>query len=332
MIWVRSATACALATLLLTHSNSASAEPPSMDLASIPIARCTTQEVLARTSLAVSRSGADGAQTALELADQLGPLIDKAGDSDRPIRDLLNPEDLATFVTLSEQVKVVQLAAYIDSRRMRDLRVLQKMVQIADRIYRFGDHSSSSPEDETLTAVIIAMREEAETKAWSALAPPSMGACSLNVALALLVIDADRRVDKEKSSSAIHEVEGVLARYGGPSADLSKVSAADKDKIRSLAAEIEPLRSFGAYATDLDNIRQLAEVSELNDRMMRRDALSSGGRIERLGKSAASIREQEQLSERETYASKILGVINERIPSDMIKNLSDQAGSASDKE
>lgn len=104
----------------------------------LSLSRCTLGEVIGRLKFESVKNAGIIAEQSLSVNDEMLSLLDKLPKSDKPVSEPLTEAQLVRFTELTSRQKTIQLSALIESRRQRDLDVLEKMAKLADHEMRWG--------------------------------------------------------------------------------------------------------------------------------------------------------------------------------------------------
>jgi hypothetical protein len=292
------------------------------DIASVPVAKCTAQEVTSRMRMQAITGAGDLATGQLPLLDEIRKINDKAEDPDKPVGEQLWQPDLVRFVELEQALKVGALGSYVESRRERDAKALQRMVEIADAEWRFQRHDHSG-DDAALAVVLHAMREIAHRQRdWPhQIDVQLVGVCSFAYAASQLAeagLAVLRETDLDGPTTALQ----IMAnKYKVKAIDPAKLTPADRDEYYRIRHEMDVRMRAYAYVTDMANLVWLAQAMDANYAAMKQDVIAGGGEVNQIGKTAERMLADGQISPQQQMGWRAISVINERIPADMMRDL-----------
>jgi len=301
-----------------------------MRVSDLPLERCELREVIARTQFASEEKAAAIAEQSLPLLNQLLQINSKATISNKPIKDQLSTEDIAKFTELNQRLKTTQLAQLMESRRQRDLMVIEKMVMVADREYRWQDYPKEKDPDSTISAAIQLLRLTIKD---NKISRPTSSACTLEYALHALENEAIAKLNagSARLDSAMKEFKSILAKYRLDKLDRSRLSKIDLEKVNELFnGVISPMQRHGEFIKDIEHIKLMARASEITYESNIQDIAFSGGDIEAIGKTIQRRNKNNEFNESTQIALGLWTKINEVIPSEFIRELS-EIGRQSDK-
>ena len=304
---------------ILASALSSQVNAQSDDIARLPPERCSVREVGAFQKMeAISAAGAL-AEESMKVLAEIQTINDKATDPVRPVGEQLSPTDLTRFVELTSKLKVQQLASFIASRRERDLIAIDRMVQVADRIWRFDSLEPRGGDEDVYQAVIGALREAADQQEWSReLEEPKSTTCSMARALYRLQMEADVKLDADAFERDVQYLQDVAKEHGGLD-DLSKLPKELRTPVVNARARVATTRSTLQFILDINNLRLMSEMSDLIYSTEQQDVVLGAGDIESVGKSINAMNERSLLDQRQKTAIQLWRFINEKIPSEYIK-------------
>lgn len=294
-----------------------------MRVADLPLERCGLREVISRMEFESGEKAAAIAEQALPVLEEIEKINSKATVQYRPIQDQLSSEDIGKFTELTQRLKVIQLAQIMESRRERDLMVIEKMVMIADRVYRWQDYPKENDPDSIIYAAIQLLRSAIKDNNIDAPASPI---CTLKYALHAVESEAIAKLNEGDSAlgSAMKELELILRKYGMEKLDRSRLSKSDLQKVNELNnGVINPMRRHWVYVKDVENIKLMAHASEIAYESNIQDIAFSGGDVDAIGKTIERRSRNNEFNESTQIALGLWVKINEMIPSPFIQELLD---------
>lgn len=178
----------------------------------VPLERCELREVIARMQFESVEKAAAIAEQTLPVLKQMEQISAKAKIQDKPLKDQLAADDLIKLTELSQRFKTTQLAQLMESRRQRDLMVIEKMTMIADRDYRWNDHPAENDPDFIIYSALQLLRFTVKK---DSITVPTVQSCTLNYALHLIENEAIEKLNSIKGlDSVISSIKSILAKYG----------------------------------------------------------------------------------------------------------------------
>lgn len=273
-----------------------------------------------------SRSEARIAERNLSVAEELRKFMDsrkwKPGVA---IGLQMTPKESETFGSLTQQNKAGLLAALIESKRTRDARVFGRMARIADQTARYGlEIPPSNTEDYTLLSALVGARELMPVKLEDALKTDGVDKdCTLDKALNLAAKDAIATLQHMPNLDAVNARLNVLMNKYGRPVKLEKMSAQER---RSYSEELLPVmqkvQSYSALAEDMVRLQRLNRVSLLQLAARRQDQYTAPGDLKYSGTTWNEWVRIGRISPAQNQDSKIVNVINDKIPAEIVKDLS----------
>jgi len=301
----------------------ATAAEQRMRVTDLPLERCELREVIARAQFESVEKAAAIAEQALPLLDQLDQIASKATIPNKLIKDQLSPEDIGKFTELSQRLKTTQLAQLMESRRQRDLMVLEKMVMVADREYRWQDPPNEDNPDFIIYSALQLLRLTIEDKDISS---PTSSGCTLEYALDSLEHEVISKINagSARLEWAGKEFESILAKYRMKKLDRSRLSKTDLEKVNELVNDvIKPMQRHGIFFMDIEHIKLMARASEIIYESDKQDIAFGGGDIEAIGKTIQRRKNNNEFDKSTQIAIGLWRRINEKIPSEFTQELSE---------
>lgn len=288
------------------------------DIASVPVARCTTQEVTTRMDMEGAQGAGDLASGQIPILEETERLSAKATDPKKSVGEQLSQPDLVRFVELSQKIKIGMLSGYVESRRQRDARVLQRLVQIADSEYRFANYQVEG-EDAVLRDVLHAMRAVANEQRWSRkIDVQNSNVCSFRYAVNALADEALGKIDPATVGESTDALERIAQRNGMASINPDKLSDVDRAEFYRVRRDMAgPIAAF-TYAEDMRNLAFLSDAMDLNYRAMKTDVVAGGGDVDAIGKTIDRMVAAGQIGQPQQMGFRALRVINEKIPAEAV--------------
>jgi hypothetical protein len=259
------------------------------------------------------------------LLEEMKILANKVKDPNRPVGDQLNKADSIEFQKISQQNTSIAFGQMLESDRKRDIEVIDHLVQVADKNYRWGTEvQEDSPEflyQSIISVFFPAMSDPAKNLAVSV--PPTQ-VCSVQLALYKIESEAAVKLNDLESKFDLNKVNAVLngmnSRYHTTHIDRSKLSPDDQktlDDIRSRV--VYPVENEQQFINNLERIRLLETASELIYENGKKDLLDSGGDWNNIGSSLKNLIQNNKLDKMTVSAIGLLRIIAEKIPSEQVK-------------
>ncbi len=290
------------------------------EIASVPVAQCSVQEVTSRMEMQGISGAARVATAQLPLIHEISKIGEKAKDDERSVGEQISQPDLVRFVEISQQIKVGNLGLYIESRRERDARALQKLVQIADLEYRFSNNRVEDA-DIPLRELLHAFRAIAEREGWTLeIDIQAPNTCSFQLAAKALSEEALAKIDGDATSASAAALENIAKSYGMKTIDPEKLSEADRGKFYRIRRDLAGAISTSNYLHDLRDLALLAQAMDINYRAMQQDVIASGGDMNEIGKTVDRMAAEGLIDLPTQTAFRVLSILNEKVPADFIKN------------
>jgi hypothetical protein len=260
------------------------------------------------------------AEQALPVIEQLKQITNKAKTSDKPLKDQLPTEDVIEFAELSERMKTMTLAQLIESRRQRDLMVIEQMVMMADREYRWKDHPSENDGQAfTIYSALQLLKLSIEK---NNITVPDGESCILDYALHMIEKEGIEKLAAIKGVLSVgSSIQAILDKYGMEKLDRSRLSKADLDKINELETNVlQPAERLRSFIKDLENIKLMARASEIMYEANKQDIAFGGGNIDAIGMTIQKKSIDKEFDEDMQLTIGLWTMINDKIPSQLIQD------------
>lgn len=242
--------------------------------------------------------------------------------NDKPLADSMNVEEAAKFGNLQEQIKAGTLSSLVESRRVRDIRVISRARVLADRLSRDGfELPAEGTEDRTLIEILVGLRQIApkEARKDELRMLDRAQRCDLEVALATEAVRTLNEIDAEEVAQAAAEAERLSAAYGSP-IDVSKMPAAERDRfLGSTGPTLDRAIRKRDLADDLLNLAALEHASKKLYESNQKDLYAAPGDMDKLGSTWSAWIQDGVVKASEEKFGRVISYINERIPSDLVK-------------
>jgi hypothetical protein len=291
---------------------------PSARAAGFSSGHCELRDVIARMKFESIERAAAIAEQVLPIIKQLEELTNKAKKPDIPIKDQLSSDDIIKFTELSERIKTTNLAQLMESRRERDLTVIEKMTMIADRANRWNDHPAEDDPDFIVYSALQLLRVAVKK---NNITVPSTQSCTLDYALHLIENEGIEKLNAIKGlDSVVSSIKAILAKYGMDKIDRSRLSKADLEKINELETNIlNPAERLRSFITDIENIKLMSKASEIMYEANKQDIALGGGDIDAIGKTIQRKSKNKEYDDDLILAIGFWTMINEKMPSQIVQ-------------
>ncbi|MEM5537541.1 hypothetical protein WNY58_14220 [Neptuniibacter pectenicola] len=289
-----------------------------MKVSDLSLGRCELREVIARKQFESTDRAAAIAEQTLPLLKELEVINSKGTVPNKPIKDQLSADDIGKFAELSQRLKSAQISQLMESRRERDLKVMERMVMIADRDYRWQEQPEEKDPDFIIYSAIQLLRFTVKDVNINA---PTSSMCTLEYALHSLETEA---IDKLNSGNAqletaIKQFRSILAKYGMEKLDRSRLSKKELETVNDLMnGVIRPMQRHGDFIKDIENIKLMARASDITYESNKQDIAFSGGDISAIGATIQRRNKNNEFTENMQIALGLWIKINEKIPADIV--------------
>lgn len=285
----------------------------------IPLRQCKLQNVAALLILQSIKREAVISTNLIKTLDELRNLSLKARDSKKPIGEQLSITDLAKFSKAFQQVQTMKMANLVESRYQRDLRLIQKLTEIADNYYRWEKLPDENSKDILYAAILFSWRNEMESKDFTR---NTSNKCTLDYSLYLIELEPAKKLSNifPVIKAGVERVNQIYAKYNVKEKTFTILNEEDKKEVSSIReAIIVPARNEDFYLTDLENIRHFAKISELIYQSYMKHILYSGGNIEIVISTIENLIKSGEVNQEDEKMLRYWQLINEKFPSDEIK-------------
>lgn len=274
------ASIASIALTILAFSCNADTFSP-MVLSDIPLDKCTVDNLFIEIDKrALDREVRIG-NTALPLYKETKELLEKYQGNDKPIKDILPPDELKRFKEISAETLTSNLKRLAESRVQRDVELTYQLMKLAEQwrdhtvdpktlasIKKAIKNGSAAPDDEDAKKLAYLSLINVLVKDDPLPDPKIRNACNLDLAL----FNAGE-VSSNKFSQQIAKVPqyGDLMKLrtkyklsNGAYFDGVKLTKAETSRFQSDMNILQPLVDrLNRYVSDVEGIRRLMQISEL---------------------------------------------------------------------
>ena len=255
------------------------------------------------------------------LLNQLKKFNSKATIPGKPIINQLSSNDHQKYIEINQRLKITTFSKIIEGIRQRDIKVIQKMVLLADRDYRH--HLKPSEEDpdfsiySTLRLLRLMIRE-------NIISTPNSAICTIQYALHSIQKEAIDRLNLEKLqlSSSLTELKPILDKYGLDNVDRSKLSEVDVNKTDKLLDRVlGSMKRHSDFIQDIERIKIMALASDIVYESNKQDIAISGSNPQKLGRTIQRRINRNEFNTNTLIAIGLWAKINEKYFNNFIKQL-----------
>jgi hypothetical protein len=286
---------------------------------------CTLEASVSSIKFHVINRRGELATQAIPILAALDKINNKGTDPRKSLGEQLSQKDVASFAELSQRLKANQLQNLIVSGYGRDADVIQKMFEVANRIYIGGGEPQQGSPDYDAYSFLMAMlfATNAQTANQHTITVPPKEAfekCTLEGALHLIENDSLEKLNKLPVEKMSAYFSAMRQKYNVPSGpiDPMKFSVEDRAEVQRYVRNVlAPADHEKAFADNIENLKTLAKASELRYVQQTKDANDSGGDINAVGTSFDAMK----LDYKTKIALNLLDKIAEKVPSDWAKEM-----------
>jgi len=242
-----------------------------------------------------------------------------------PMVDQMSAEEASRFGELAQAQKAALFAALIESRRERDIRVIARMTRLADQVYRYGFElpKDEKSEEALLLGIVLSAEEAIPEKDRPAPMEDSQfdGKCTLEVALLLAAGDVIHEVTSMPGYEEWLSKVKVYGQYVKSDPDASRLSVAEREYLEKTFKPTSRVIMNGFwYANTLLRLALVESTSKVMADALRADQYESPADMSYSGTNWKRWVGEGRISPAQNRASGIVNFINEKIPSDFMKN------------
>ena len=235
----------------------------------------------------------------------------------------MTAKEADTFAKLKAPIDSGTMAALIESKRVRDVRVFGKLARLADQTARYGlEVPEARSENLKLMGILLGARKIMKVKleeVYSAEVSPK--GCTFDKALVLAAKDALKVVEAVPNFNEVKAAANVMGKKYGIPIKTEKMSAEDRRKFTDeIRPVLEKVQSYGILAEDLQRLHQLNRLSQLALESRRQDSYISPGDIKYSGTTWREWVSEGRITRLQNENSGLLNAINEVIPADIVKD------------
>jgi hypothetical protein len=282
---------------------------------------CTLEESVSNIKFFVINRRGELAKQAKPILAALGKINNKGTDPKKTLGEQLSQNDVAKFAELSQRLKANQLQNLIVSGYGRDADVIQKMFEVANRLYIGGGApQEGSPEYDNYSFLVIMQLAMKDQHAITTPPKEAFEKCSLEGALHLVENDSVVKFNKLPVNEMSDYFSDLRRRYNIPtgSIDQTKLAVEDRAKMQRYVRNVlAPAQHEQEFVDNIENLKTLAKASELRYMQQTKDANDSGGDINAVGTSFDTM----TLDYKTKIALGLLDKIAEKVPSDWAKEM-----------
>jgi hypothetical protein len=299
------------------------------DIEEIPIAECSIQKIQNQQILISTKKISEYSKYKINLTNELIELTKNAKDNKRSVGEQFKQDQLLAFERNRNAQIVISLRQLIEGDRERDIGEIKKLLEIADRVYRFGDIYDKKDSAYNGYLKIITLRNYYEktnleaNKNWD---DSYKEICSVSYALNTMTVEPIKLIDSLEIEKLGEKVKEMLIKYNLQTIDRSKFTDEDKRIFDSLyASKLEKYSTTINYLKDLQNLKLLDVVSRMKYKTLKEDLDLSGGDSRQYGERLKKIFSDPKVNPKLSYSYAMLNLIEKENPSYIAKQQQDTA-------
>ena len=282
----------------------------------LPFDKCEYREVIARLQAAMINQAGRSAEQSLAVLHEQDQLVAKAPLPDVPIGKQLTLEDSDKFSRLTQRLATLTMMQLMDSHRERDLRILLMWAQQIDAHNRWGTEPKGDNEEAAAWGLFVVARAMMNNKLTVTQPKPT---CSIQTAIALLENDYIERLNKLRLQEPLDELRQLSQKYKVHPIARDSMSPADQETYDRITRLMSPAQQLQDAIYNYETLKVLATASELLYGWDKSDVIESAGDTSAVGRSATAFVRGKDPSEPLVIAIGVLRLLNERIPSEQVK-------------
>lgn len=295
---------------------------------SIPLAKCDVKTIVWQLHAIDIEVQGRLAVAGQEHLREIEAVSAKATKPNAPVGDQLSRPDILRFEQARQRLISNGMRGLIESRRDRDADVINQLVQVADKNYRYETEVPPGHSDYIFQEILNMFRAAQQLSPRSpVIRTPLTARCSFDLALYSVEVEGVDRINKTDMTPLNAMLRDFQARYKMDKIDRGRLSPADKSTYDEIVQTlINPYRRAERFVDDLENIRILTNASQLVYESDKSDLEFSGGDGSKVGKTVSEIVAKEKKDILVILALSLLrGKIDQERPSKAYLDLMEQA-------
>lgn len=286
----------------------------------IPISKCDLEAVSASYFVKNLQSSAEYSASVVNLFDEISKLL-KDKLPKKSIGEQLNKENYSRFNVLNEQINVINLKNLIESNRQRDVEVMEKMVQVADKKFRFNVNLYEGNPEYFYQFALQKLRDLEDTYPSNLSITFTKNVCSFDWVISKLQEEPKSAILKITSDNLLERTKNLKNRNNVGRLDRSKLSNSDQLEYDFLADEINRFSRVEVFYKDLNNIVLMNKASIILYDSYKKD-LEVYGSSNDYGRTVKSIRSKTMVDNRTLWTlAFLINDVGNTIPSEKAKDL-----------
>lgn len=243
---------------LLFASLCSAHEPTSVT--SKKMADCTVPNVVMDESYEADHRIADLAATTLPLLDKMKALAAKASDPKRSVGDQLSGKDNEQFGEIRSRLITLQWHRLIESRYSKHLELIEKMAESVDTTYRWGREPDEKSPDFMADVTPSILQQVSPINTFT---QPKEDHCTLIWALHSQEQPSIAALSAPEVDTVAAQVNQLRQKYHVDHLDRNVLSPGDQQIFDEAQTTIVRLQREAAHAQQIEQIKSLAEASDL---------------------------------------------------------------------
>jgi hypothetical protein len=291
--------------------------------ADIPLNKCNLETIVSFYILNNSRIQAEFATATTPLLDEQRKLVDKVPNKNKSVGEQFNKEDFSKFNANREKMMSINLKQLIESNRLRDIEMMEKMTQVADRNYRFSTELDEKNSEYIYQLALYGLRVYDEMNPNKSVEIDTKN-CSFDLALSKIQDEPSKVMNSINVDDLFRKMQNLASRNSMKKIDRTKLSSTDKKEYDKLMEEYRPFDRAATFYKDLNNIGLMNKSSLVIYDSLRKDFELYGSSND-YGKTLKGIKIKKLVDERTLKTIDLIENLSTKIPSEMSKSLASRA-------
>jgi hypothetical protein len=291
--------------------------------ADIPLNKCNLETIVGFYLINNSRIQAEFATATIPLLNEQRKLVDKVPNKNKSVGEQFNKEDFSKFNAIREKMMSINLKQLTESNRLRDMEMMEKMTQVADRNYRFSTELDEKNSEYIYQLALYGLRVYDDMNPYKSVEIDTKN-CSFDLAIATLQDEPSKVMNSINVDELFRKMQSLANRNNMKKIDRTKLSTIDKKEYDKLMEEYRPFDRSATFYKDLNNIGLMNKSSVVIYDSLRRD-FDIYGSSNDYGKTLKNLKIKKLVDERTLQTIELIENLSMKIPSEMSKSLASRA-------
>lgn len=292
------------------------------DINSSENSACTTDNVIKKLIVESIKKQSEVLVNKLSALNKVKKIINSVKDkeSKKPIGELLSVKDADAFSENSQRIGSMNMVHVIDSNYQRDLTTISHLTKLVDDFYYYDKLPDTKSQDAFYLELLLAWRQTMHKK--TNIENNNSNQCTLDSALynkEIIHLTEMSKSNKEFIASWARYKQ-IMRKNNMKNFDYDKLNHDDKHEVLMLREKVFlPMDKERLYVMDIMNIRHFAKISKIVYDSSQKDILNSGGDVDTVGRTINHLIKANQLNEEDQKMLYAWQILDEKIPSDAMK-------------